>query len=59
MLGVETGEMSQENMTYETNEFGFYSVEEKLRDVFGEWLDQMYFSVDNSFHLSRADQHHP
>ena len=59
MLGVETGEMSQENLPYETNEFGFYSVEEKLRDVFGEWLDQMYFSVDNSFHLSRADQHHP
>ena len=25
MLGVETGEMSQENVTYETNEFGFYS----------------------------------
>ena len=59
MLGGETGEMSQENLTYEASEFGFYSVEEKLRDVFGEWLDQMYFSVDNSFHLSRADQHHP
>lgn len=33
-MGVEAAEVGQENLTYQANEFGFYLVEEKSREVF-------------------------